>query len=61
MLDLQDSEGKSAKGARDWLESRGIIPRLLETGPDKDVLRITVGLDSENEAVISALKSYMAG
>jgi len=37
---------------------RGIIPRPLEDSDDK-VLRITVGLERENEAVIEALTAYM--
>ena len=37
---------------------RGIIPRPVENAEEK-VLRITVGLDRENEAVIDALTAYM--
>ncbi len=52
-------KGKSAQAAADYLESKGIVTRVLGSG-DADLLRITVGLDSENEAVLSALKEYMS-
>ena len=52
-----DSE-KNPGDATSFLMRRGIIPRPLE-GSDDKVLRITVGLDHENEAVIEALTAYM--
>jgi histidinol-phosphate aminotransferase len=50
--------GKSGTGAAAFLQSRGIIPR--PAGGSDQFLRITVGLDHENEAVIQALTDYMA-
>jgi histidinol-phosphate aminotransferase len=52
-----DSE-KNPGDAAAFLMSKGIIPRPLEDSGDK-VLRITVGLEHENEAVIEALTAYM--
>ena len=37
---------------------RGIIPR--PAAANDELLRITVGLDHENEAVLAALADYMA-
>lgn len=53
---LEDS-GKSGSGASEFLQSRGIIPR--PAGGSDQFLRITVGLEHENEAVLSALTDYM--
>ncbi len=60
LLNFADCEGKSAKDAASFLEAEGIIPRAVNTGASEDVLRITVGLESENEAVINCLKKYMS-
>jgi len=59
LLNFNQCAGKSAKQAADFLEAEGIIPRPVNAGAGEDVLRITVGLDEENEAVISALTRYM--
>ena len=52
-------EGKTASGAAKYLESKGIIPRPVNSSTD-DALRITVGNDAENDAVITALTEYMS-
>ena len=59
LLNFEKCENKSAQDAAAYLESRGIIPRPVGAG-GADVLRITVGLDSENEAVLTALGEYMS-
>ncbi len=59
LLNFNQCSGKSAKQAADFLETEGIIPRTVDAGAGNDVLRITVGLDAENEAVIKALRKYM--
>ncbi len=48
----------NASDAAAFLESRGIIPRAAGC-KDSKLLRITVGLESENNAVINALGDYM--
>ena len=48
---------RSAAGAASLLMRRGIIPR--PTGAGDEFLRLTVGLDQENEAVLAALGDYM--
>jgi len=59
LLRFNGKSGKNAPAASAWLESRNIIPRLVMTGDTDNVLRITVGLDAENEAVIAALTGFM--
>ncbi len=56
LLHLENIEGKSADGAGRWLEKHGIIPR---PAADDRCLRITVGTDEENEAVIRTLTAYV--
>jgi len=60
LLNFNQCAGKSALKAADFLEAEGIIPRPVRTSDGEDVLRITVGLDGENEAVIMALRKYMS-
>ena len=59
LLRFDGKSEKTAVAAAAWLESRNIIPRLVATGDSDNVLRITVGLDEENEAVIAALTEFM--
>ncbi len=60
LLHFNQCEGKTAKSAAKFLESKNIIPRSMTTTEGEDVVRISVGLDSENEAVIAALQEYMS-
>ena len=50
----------TAKNAAAYLIDRGIIPRPVAAGGPADCLRITVGLDYENEAVLEALTGFMS-
>jgi histidinol-phosphate aminotransferase len=50
----------TAEGANAALERRGIIPRPVAAGGPPDCLRITVGLQHENDAVLEVLADYMA-
>ncbi len=50
----------TAEAAADFLLKRGIIPRPVGAGGPAGCLRITVGLDYENEAVIAALGEFRA-
>jgi histidinol-phosphate aminotransferase len=58
LLKFDSDKGKSGSEAARFMESRGIIPR--PAGNNDAYLRITVGLDHENDAVISALEEYMS-
>lgn len=51
---------QSAAAAGEFLLSRGIIPRPANAGGPAECLRITVGLDYENEAVLEALNEFMS-
>lgn len=58
LMRFADNSGKNGTDAAAFLQSRGIIPR--PAGGSDAFLRITVGLDHENDAVITALADYMA-
>jgi histidinol-phosphate aminotransferase len=60
LLDFSRSPGLTAQDAAAHLERRGIIPRKVTAGQQENVLRITVGLDHENEAALAALREYAA-
>ena len=49
-----------ATKAETFLLSKGIIPRTTAAGGPQNALRITVGLESENIAVLNALKELMS-
>ena len=57
LLRFPAESGKSGAGAAAFLMRRGIIPR--PAAANDRLLRVTVGLDHENEAVLSALSDYM--
>jgi histidinol-phosphate aminotransferase len=56
LLDFSTLPGKSAPAAGAFLEQHGIIPR---PGGGDRYLRITVGNDAENQAVIDTLTAYL--
>ena len=57
LLRFAKDSNKSGGAAGAFLQSRGIIPRPA-SGSD-EFLRITIGVDHENEAVLHALSDYM--
>jgi histidinol-phosphate aminotransferase len=57
LLKFDSASGKSGADAASFLQSRGIIPR--PAGGSDEFLRVTVGLEHENDAVIQALTDYM--
>lgn len=57
LIRFADGSDKSGTQAALFLHSRGIIPR--PAGNSDQFLRITVGLDQENERVLEALTDYM--
>ncbi len=59
LMHFPQRSGKNASGAAAALQRAGIIPRPVGSENDTE-LRITVGLDSENEAVLAALETYMS-
>lgn len=57
LLHFEGAEGRTATAAERFLRTRGIIPRPSSRGDE--LLRITVGLDEENDAVLEALTAFM--
>lgn len=57
LMHFENLEGKSANAAGVFLKANGIIPRPAS---DDRCLRLTVGNDEENRAVIEALQAYVA-
>ena len=57
LLDFDPVQGKTAVEAAAFLETQGIIPR---PGSADRFLRITIGTDVENEAVLDTLGRYLA-
>lgn len=57
LMRFDEASGMSGTDAAAYLQSRGIIPR--PAGGSDQFLRITIGLASENEAVLTALSDYM--
>jgi histidinol-phosphate aminotransferase len=56
LLDFSSVPGKTANAAAAFLEENGIIPR---PGNEDRFLRITVGTDAENQAVLEAMARYL--
>jgi len=57
LLDFSSVAGKDADGASAFLETSGIIPR---PGSSDRFVRITIGTDAENEAVLDSLTRYLS-
>jgi histidinol-phosphate aminotransferase len=45
--------------AKKFLVARGVIPRALGAGAPDNTLRVTIGLDHENEALLAALAEFL--
>lgn len=59
LLDFDAGALGSAADAAAFLESRGVIARPVSPGKAENILRISIGLDHENEAVIAALREFL--
>ncbi|WP_417625037.1 histidinol-phosphate transaminase [Paremcibacter congregatus] len=59
LMRFPNDPAKNAESAWRFLLSKGIIPRPVGAGGPANCLRVTIGLDSENEAVIAALSEFM--
>lgn len=59
LIRFPDEGPHTAQKAYQHLMSAGIIPRPVNAGGPSGSLRITVGLDHENEAVLNALTAFM--
>ena len=61
LVRFPEGSGRMAAEADAFLKSRRIILRRLENYGIPDGLRMTVGLEEDNRAVVSALRDFMNG
>ena len=60
LVDFPSEAGKTAAEADKFLQSKGIIVRAVASYGLPDSLRMTIGNDEENEALLAALREFMA-
>lgn len=60
LVDFPLEAGKTAAEADKFLQSKGIIVRAVASYGLPDSLRMTIGNDEENEALLAALKEFTA-
>jgi histidinol-phosphate aminotransferase len=61
LVHFPDTPGKTARDADKFLHNRRIILRRVEEYGFPDALRLTIGTEPENRAVIEALTEFMDG
>jgi len=61
LVQFPEEKGRSAADAESFLLSRRIILRRLENYGVPNGLRLTVGLEHENRAVVDALRDFIGG
>lgn len=59
MIQFEENGSYTAEKADAYLQGQGIIPRPVDMAGPTGCLRITVGRDDENEAVLKALQDFM--
>ncbi len=59
LIHFGDATGKTAADADQFLQSRGLILRPMGAYSLPQCLRMTVGLEEENRAVVAALKEFI--
>ena len=60
LVRFPDEPGRDAAAADRYLSERGVVARRMEPYHLADCLRITVGLEAENEVVAQVLEAFMA-
>ena len=58
LINFPNQPGKTAKDAEAFLASRGYITRLLGNYDLPDTMRITIGLEEHNRAVVELLREF---
>ena len=61
LVGFPNRPGKTAAEADAFLSARGLLTRRVLNYGLPDHLRITIGLDAHNRAVIDALADFMLG
>jgi histidinol-phosphate aminotransferase len=60
LLRFAEGGGRDSKAADAFLTGRGILARNVDNYHLPDCLRVTIGLDDEMDALLSALREFMA-
>lgn len=60
LVGFADADRRSAHAASAWLEGHGILARLMAAYGLPQCLRISVGREAENQAVVERLREFMA-
>jgi histidinol-phosphate aminotransferase len=60
LVHFPDVNGKSAHAADRFLKARRIVLRRVEEYGFPNALRLSIGTDEENDAVLDALKAFLA-
>ena len=60
LLRFPEGGGRDSKAADAFLTARGILARNVDNYHLPDCLRVSIGLDEEMDALLSALKEFMA-
>jgi histidinol-phosphate aminotransferase len=60
LVEFSDADAKSARAASAWLERQGILARPMAAYGLPQCLRITVGREAENRAVVDRLREFVA-
>ena len=61
LIHFPDAVGKSAREADTFLTQRGLILRAVTGYGFPNALRMSIGLEESNRAVVDALKTFLAG
>jgi histidinol-phosphate aminotransferase len=59
LIHFPNDAGKGAAACDEFLKSRGIILRRVVSYGLPDCLRLTIGREDENRAVVAALAAFM--
>jgi histidinol-phosphate aminotransferase len=60
LVEFADTDGRSAPAASAWLERQGILARPMAAYGLPQCLRISVGREDENRAVVDRLREFVA-
>ena len=61
LVHFPNESGRDADAANTFLQSRGVIVRKMGAYSLPGALRITIGREAENRAVVEAVGAFMSG